>query len=194
AAVTLVGLVGLAGACSSESDTRVLPADRDAASDGPQPTAPGARRGDGDTSGGVDATNRNPALTGTVDIAELVRRLDALQAETDACTLLTGQALANVTGADINLSSLLSNPSGFTQLFSALQRTYVHLVDIAPAQIDGPLSVLGGLWGQLSKVNPRSSEAEAAVAAAVGSPQVQAANDSIASWITTNCSADSSGR
>ena len=180
----LVCLALVAGACSSESDTKVLDPDRAANSDGPRPTAPGTGGPTSTVGGG------NPALSGRVDIAELVRRLDALNAETDICTLLTGQALSNVTGADINLSSLLSDPTGFTQLFGALQRTYTHLVDIAPAEIDPPLTVLQGLWGSLAVVDPRSAEAESVVARAVASPEVQNANDAVASWITANCSAN----
>ena len=180
----LVCVALFAGSCSSESDTKVLTPDRSANDDGPRPTAPGA--------GGANSTvvGGNPALTGKVDVAELVRRLDALQAETDLCTLLTGQALSNVTGADINLSSLLSDPTGFSQLFGALQRTYVHLVDIAPAEIDPSLTVLQGLWGSLATVDPRSAEAESVVARAIASPEVQDANDAVASWITANCSAN----
>ena len=175
----------LAGAaCSSESDTKVLDPDRSAEQDGPRPTAPGAG-GPATSAGGG-----NPALSGSVGVAELVRRLDALQAETDLCTLLTGQALSNVTGADINLSSLLSDPGGFTQLFGALERTYVHLVDIAPPELDPSLTVLQGLWASLAAVDPRSADAESVVARDVASPEVQDANDAVASWIAANCAAD----
>ena len=180
----LVCLALVGAACSSESDTKVLDPDRSANADGPRPTAPGAGGATTTVAGG------NPALNGKVDVAELVRRLDALQAETDLCTLLTGQALSNVTGADINLSSLLSDPTGFTQLFGALQRTYTHLIDIAPADLDPSLTVLQGLWGSLATVDPRSAEAESVVARAVASPEVQDANDAVASWITANCSAN----
>ncbi|MFM7063527.1 MAG: hypothetical protein ACKO04_08565 [Actinomycetes bacterium] len=182
--VLVLSVVLSAVACSADSDTTVLDPDRPASEDGPRPTAPGA--------GGATSTvpGGNPALSGSVDVAELVRRLDALQAETDLCTLLTGQALSNVTGADINLSSLLTDPSGFTQLFGALERTSVHLVDIAQAELDPPLTVLQGLWGSLATVDPRSAEAEPVVARAIASPEVQDANDAVASWISTNCSAD----
>jgi len=182
--VSVALLVGLAGACSSESDTKVLAPEKSANADGPRPTAPGAGGATTTVAGG------NPALNGKVDVAELVRRLDALNAETDLCTLLTGQALSNVTGADINLSSLLKDPTGFTQLFGALQRTYSHLVDIAPESLDPSLKVLQGLWGSLATVDPRSTEAESVVARAIASPEVQDANDAVASWITTNCSAN----
>ena len=63
-------------------------------------------------------------------------------------------------------------------------------VDIAPAEIDPPLTVLQGLWGSLAVVDPRSAEAESVVARAVASPEVQDANDAVASWITANCSAN----
>lgn len=182
AVLLCLALVG--AACSSESDTKVLDQDRADNSDGPRPTAPGAGGATTTVAGG------NPALSGRVDIAELVRRLDALQAETDLCTLLTGQALSDVTGADINLSSLLSDPTGFTQLFGGLQRTYAHLVDIGPADLDPSLTVLQGLWGSLATVDPRSAEAESVVARAIASPEVQDANDAVASWITANCSAN----
>jgi hypothetical protein len=184
-----VGALFLPVACSSESDTRVLaddPSDKEVA--GPRPTAPGNVGAVGVASGSkASATGANPALSGTVDIPELVRRLDALQGETDVCTLLTGRALADVTGADINLTSLLSDPTGFTQLFGGLQRTYTHLIDIAPAELDPPLGVLGNLWSKLAQTDPRSPDAQSAVAKSIGSSEVQGANDSLATWISSNC-------
>lgn len=171
--------------CSSESDTKVLTRDpADTVPVGPRPTAPGARP---TVAGDANATAANPALTGSVDIPELVRRLDALQGESDVCTLLTGRALADVTGADINLSSLLRDPDGFRQLFGGLQRTYGHLVDIAPSDLDPPLVVLGDLWTSLARTDPSSEAARSTVVNAIGSQKVQAANDAVASWISRNC-------
>ena len=79
------------------------------------------------------------------------------------------------------------NPVGSRQLFAGLQRTYAHLADIAPADLDPPLAVLGDLWTSLARTDPSSETARATVVNAIGSQKVQSANDAVASWISLNC-------
>jgi hypothetical protein len=147
---------------------------------GPLPTAP--------DNFGNSRTNGNPALSGSVDVNELIRRLDALNEENDLCTLLTGQAMADVTGADINLTSLVSNPAGFAQLFAALDKLFGHMVAIAPAELSTPLGSMQGVWKQMSTIDPRAADAEARAGALIASPDVQVANDALGAWVVQNCS------
>ncbi|MCB0954494.1 MAG: hypothetical protein KDB13_17560, partial [Microthrixaceae bacterium] len=80
-----VGAVFVAAGCG-DGGTRQLAADGDGV-DGPLPTAPeGSSRnvGDGDP------------FSGSVDANDLIRRIDALNSETDLCTLLTGSAMRDI--------------------------------------------------------------------------------------------------
>ena len=73
-------------------------------------------------------------------------------------TLLTGQAIRDVTAAT-NLTSLLTNPSGFTQLFAALDRLFAHLVQIGPPDLAPSLQTTG-VWKSMSSIDPLSPDAE----------------------------------
>ena len=177
AAVALIVFVPFASACSQESATEEAADDpSDETTPGPAPTAPPAANGQ--TSAG---------RSGDVDVNELIRRIDDLNNETDICTLLTGQALRDVTQSNVNLTSLLTNPSGFTQLFASLDRLFAHLVQIGPPELSGPLQTMQGVWGSMSKVDPRAVDAEARASALIGDPNVQAAQTTIGQYVQTSC-------
>ncbi|MFZ4519960.1 MAG: hypothetical protein ACOYOP_16335, partial [Microthrixaceae bacterium] len=147
-AVSMVLAVGVAG-CSSTSDTAEVDARR--TDQGPLPTA-------GSTPAG--SSSRSAATgSGSVDVAELVRRIDAATSENDLCTLLTGRALADVTGADLDLQALLQDPQGFTDLFAALDRLFGHMVTIAPASVQGDLSTMQSVWKGVATLDPRGADA-----------------------------------
>lgn len=171
----LLALVVLAG-CSSSSETTEVAGDADPNADGPLPTAPPDGAGG---SGGSGATS--------VDVNELIRRIDALNSETDLCVLLTGQALADVTGADINLTSLVSNPSGFTQLFTSLDKLFAHMVTIGPPEVQLSLQVMQGVWKGMAGVDPRQPDAETRSATLIADPQVQQAQTDLGTWVRTSC-------
>jgi len=148
---------------------------------GPLPTAPnGKPKNSADL--GVNA-----ATSGKVDVNDLIRRIDALNQETDLCALLTGSAMSDITGADINLTSLVSNPAGFSQLFASLDKLFGHMVQIAPAEAKGQLTTMQGVWNGLSAVDLKSAGAQKQASALIASPQAQAANDDLGKWVQGNC-------
>jgi len=122
-----------------------------------------------------------------MDVNELIRRIDGLNNESDLCILLTGQALADVTGADINLTSLLTNPSGFTQLFTSLDKLFAHMVAIGPAEVQPSLQTMQGVWKGLATIDPRAPDAETRSAALIGDPNVQQAQDTLGTWVKGTC-------
>jgi hypothetical protein len=154
-------------------------ASEDGGPEGPLPTAPAnfSRNSPGEES----------ALSGSVDVNDLVRRIDALSQEDDLCTLLTGQAMADVSGADIDLTSLLSNPTGFSQLFSALDKVFGHMAQIAPAELIQPISEMQSVWATLSTLNVATPNAEAQASALISSPVLRASQDTLGVWVVENC-------
>lgn len=172
--VAVLAAVGaLAMACSSTSTTRELSAEDDPS--GPLPTAPAEGTS---TAGGGGAA---------VDIAELVRRIDALGSETDLCALLTGEALADVTGANLDLTSLTSDPAGFTQLFTALDRLFGHMVTIGPPEAQPSLRTMQEVWAGIASVDPAAPDAAARAGALIAAPDVQAAQAELGAWVRRSC-------
>ncbi|MCZ7631041.1 MAG: hypothetical protein M5U19_19245 [Microthrixaceae bacterium] len=169
-------LVLVVTGCSGGTTEIVL----DEQESGPLPTAPDGSPRNGGTGDG------NP-FSGSMDANDLIRRIEELTSENDLCTLLTGQAMADIAAADINLAGLASNPSGFSALFASLDKLFGHMRTIAPAELDQPLSTLQGVWGGLADLNIRSTDAESRAAALLAGKDTRAANDALAKWVTANC-------
>lgn len=183
--VALVALVALAAGCGGGGGgTTELGSDAADEQSGPLPTAPG---GDSSGSGGSTGSGDTPGMSGSVDVSELIVRIDALNTENDLCTLLTGDAMADVTGADVNLTSIVSNPSGFSQLFSALDRLFGHMVQIGPPELTPSLQRLNEVWKGLAQVDPTGADAQAKLDTLMADPEVQAAQKGIAEWVAANC-------
>ena len=170
AAVALILLLGACGGGTQEIATV------DDGLDGPLPTAP---------DGGVSGSGGDP-FSGDVDFAELIRRIEALNEEDDLCTLLTGQA-ADLTTADINVASLASNPAAFAQLFAALENVFGHMIDIAPTEVQPPLTTLQSVWAGMSAIDVRAADAEVKASQLLASEQTQAANAALGAWVAGNC-------
>ncbi len=182
----MAGLVcaGLLAACARESGTVVVEGDRSAEPAGPLPTAPPRPDGDVGTARPQTATGSS----GPVDVAELVARIDGLVTEDDLCTLLTGSALADVTGADLDLTSLLQDSSGFTGLFSSLGRLFGHMVDIAPSQaVRSDLETMRGVWQGVATLDPRAPDAADRAGALIADPAVQRAQANLGVWVQSTC-------
>ncbi len=174
-ATAAVALVGCGGG------TQELASDGSDGLDGPLPTAP-----NGSSDNGVDLGAGDP-FSGSVDVNDLIRRIDALNEETDLCTLLTGQAMSDLTTADINLASLASNPAAFSQLFASLDKLFGHMIVIGPPELTPPLTTLQGVWGGLSDVDIRGADAESRASALLANEDTQAANDALGAWVAVNC-------
>jgi hypothetical protein len=183
-AAALACLLLVASACSGDGGTTELSSDAaDETTPGPLPTAPPTSAG----------SSSKVGSTGSVDVNELIRRIDALNNEGDLCTLLTGKALADVTGADVNLTSLLTNPSGFTQLFTSLDKLFAHMVTIGAPEVQPSLQTMQGVWKGLSTIDPRAPDAEARSGALIGDPKVQAAQNDLGAWVKANCTTTQTG-
>ncbi len=175
----VIVVVPFLSSCSRQSPTeevRVDPADE--VVDGPAPTAPPAS---------ADAPDPASGALGQTDVNELIRRVDELNNEKDMCRLLSGQAVAEIIGADVNLTSLMTNPSGFTQLLASLDRLFAHMVTIGPPELVGSLRTVQGVWRSLASIDPRAPDAETRSAAILEDPAVQQAHDALAAYATASC-------
>ncbi len=172
-ASAVVATVVLASACGGGGTQEIAGVDEGL--DGPLPTAPSGAGGASDV------------FTGDVDVNDLIRRIEALNEESDLCTLLTGQAMADLTTADINLASIASNPAAASQLFSSLERVFAHMIVIAPAEAVPPLTTLQAVWAGMSDIDIRAADAEATASRLLASPETQAANDELGEWVSANC-------
>lgn len=183
----LLTVVLVGAACSGSGTTELSSDAADQTAPGPLPTAPGGAGGSGTAGkGGVGST-------GKVDVNELIRRIDNLNNETDLCALLTGQALRDVTGSDINLTSLLSNPSGFTQLFASLDKLFAHMVVIGPAEVQPSLVTMQGVWKGMATIDPRAPDAQTRSSALIADPAVQQAQSTLGQWVKSSCTATTRG-
>lgn len=178
-ALVVAAALALSG-CGGGGTQEIAGSDQNATG-GPLPTAP-----NGSPRNGADLEAGDP-LSGSVDVNDLIRRIDALNQETDLCVLLTGQAMADVTTADINLAGLASNPAGFSQLFAALDTLFGHMISIGPPELNGPLTALQGVWGGLADVDIRAADAETTASALLAGDATQAANDELGAWVVANC-------
>ncbi len=177
AVAVLIALLGTA--CGESQETAELEADpNDAPAEGPLPTAPVDRSGKDSGSTG---------FSGSVDINNLILRIDALNEEDDLCVLLTGEAMADITGADINLTSLMTNPAGFTQLFAALEKVFGHMIEIAADDLRPALTEMQKVWSGMATIDPRAADAEAQAKLLIESPEVRSAQDGLAAWVVGNC-------
>lgn len=180
AAAALVTAAVALGACGG-SGTQEIAVDGADGLDGPLPTAP-----DGSPRNGADLGAGDP-FSGDVDVNDLIRRIDALNSENDLCILLTGEAMSDLTGADINLASLASNPAGFSQLFVSLDKLFGHMVSIGPPELELPLNTLKNVWGGMADIDIRGADAEQKASELLGSEDTKRANEALGAWVATNC-------
>lgn len=152
----------------------------DTVAEGPAPTAPPGGVG-GAASGGSGAEGV------AADVNDLIRRVDDLNNETDLCRLLTGRALQDLLTANVNLTSLLTNPAGFSQLFASLDRLFAHMSAIGPPELAGPLQTMQGVWRSMSGIDPRSPDAETRSKKLLDDPAVQQARDAVGAYASSGC-------
>jgi len=182
ALLVVLVVLGVLGSCAQETGPMVVGESAPAEQSGAIPTAPP-----------TSAPGNNPEPTaagsaGPLGVAQLVARIDALVAEDDLCTLLTGAALADVTGADLDLTSLLQDTSGFTTLFSSLGRLFAHMVDIAPSEVvRSDLDTMRGVWQGVATLDPRAPDAADRAGQLIADPAVQRAQANLGVWVQSTC-------
>ena len=172
----VLALILVLGGCGS--GTKEV-AGADGGPEGPLPTAP--------ANFSLNSPGENATASGSVDVNDLIRRIDALTEEDDLCTLLTGEAMADVTGADINLNSLVTNPAGFAQLFAALEKVFAHMGTIGSPELIAPLSTMQSAWASLATLDLSAPDAETQASALIASPELRAAQDALGVWVVDNC-------
>jgi hypothetical protein len=60
-------------------------------------------------------------------------------------------------------------------------------VQIGPPELNGSLQTMQGVWGNMSKIDPRAIDAEARASALIADPNVQAAQTAIGQYVQTSC-------
>lgn len=171
-AVVFVALaLGASAGCSVTSETVEAADDpADVTIAGPLPTAPPI---DESTSGLSGATR-------------LISEIEAISEQEDLCEVLTGDAFARLTGQDPETAGLVTSPAGVTQLAALIERTFDHLVVIAPADVRADMEVVRGVWLQIVAIGPAPDATQRAEQIATR-PEVIAALQQLALWASRNC-------
>lgn len=173
AALVAVAAVASMGACSSNATTTELADDpADVTVPGPPPTAPTtADAGSGLSAGGN----------------ELLAQLEAIGDETDLCNVLTGEAFSTLTSEDFDVASLVTSPSGITQLVTLVDTTFARLVVIAPPAVRPAMETIQEVWTRVASLNTGGADAQRRTAEILAEPQVQQANQTLVTWTALNC-------
>lgn len=162
-----------AGGCASDAPTTELADDpADVTVPGPAPTAPTTQPGQGLSDSGN----------------ALLAELDAIGDTTDLCSVLTGEAFTTLLSEDVDVTSLVTSPAGITQLFVLVDSTFEQLVVIAPPEVQPAMQTIRDVWQRVAALNAGGVDAEQRTAEILAEPQVIAANQSLITWATLNCS------
>jgi hypothetical protein len=169
-AVVVIALVGVG--CSSDATTTELADDpADVTVPGPRPTAPTE-----DDDSGLSASGN-----------ELLAQLEAVSEETDLCKVLTGEAFATLLSEDVDVASLVTSPSGVTQLLTLVDATFAQLVVIAPPAVRPAMTTIQEVWTRVASLNTGAADAQERTAEILAEPQVQQANQTLITWAALNC-------
>lgn len=172
-AVTLLVCTVALAACASDAPTTEMAEDpADVTVPGVPPTAPTTEPG----AGLSDSGNA------------LLAELDAIGDTTDLCTVLTGEAFSSLLSEDVDVTSLVTSPAGITQLFVLVDQTFEQLVVIAPPEVAPAMQTIRDVWRRVAALNAGGVDAEQRTAEILAEPQVIAANQSLLTWATFNCS------
>jgi hypothetical protein len=171
-ALVLLGVVlVVATSCARTSESVELAEDpADVTVPGPPPTAP----------------PRDESTSGISGATRLISDLEALQRADDLCEVLTGDAFARLVAQDPDATGLVTSPAGVTQLVALLERTFDHLVGIAPAEVRGDMGTVRDVWLRIVALGPAPDAARRAEEL-VAAPEVVGAVQRLALWTATNC-------
>ncbi len=158
------------GACSSDAPTTQLADDpADVTTPGPRPTAPP------DSTGGLSASGN-----------DLIAQLQALQEEDDLCEVITGEAFATLGSGEVDVASLVTNPSGVAQLVAVVDATITHVVAVSPPDVQSSMQTISDVWGRLARLGG-GADAERRSQEILAEPAVLDANRTVLTWAALNC-------
>lgn len=175
AMVVLALFFGLTGvSCSETSPTRELANDpADVTIPGVPPTAPPTTKYDG--------RGLSP------DAMVLIGQLNELQSETELCALLTGNVLKPLLSGEIDMTSLVTSPSGVSQLLVAVDSLFAHMVEISPPEVQPATATIRDIWKRVAEIPADATDRDARTAAIMAEPSSEAAKSILESWLTKNC-------
>lgn len=175
-AVCLIAVCLLCGltACSESSPTREL--EHDASRDtiaGPRPTAP------------PSTDYKGPGLSSEGN--QLLKELRGFQQQDDLCEVLSSKTIRSLLGGDVEVTGLVTTPSGVAQVLITLDSLFEHLVVISPPAVKPSMATVQETWKKLSAVEADALDREARIEAILSAPEVGAALQNITSWTSQNC-------
>lgn len=170
-AVAVVTAAAMCLGCSSETTTEATRDPADVTVPGPRPTAPAE-----DPDSGLSESGN-----------ALLAELEAVSEVTDLCEVLTGAAFTQLLSEDFDVASLVTSPSGITQLLVLIDSTFSQLVAISPAEVRPSMQIVQEVWTRVASLNTGAADAEARTAEILAEPQVVGAGQTLAAWTTANC-------
>ncbi|MGB6057820.1 MAG: hypothetical protein WBF71_06110 [Microthrixaceae bacterium] len=175
AVVVVAATLGLVGvSCSETSPTREIARNSSESTiPGVPPTAPPTTKYDG--------RGLSP------DAMALIGELNDLLSERDICEVLTGNALKPFLSGDFDATSLVTSPSGVSQLLVAVDSLFTHLVDIAPDEIKPAMDTIRSTWKRVAAIDPGATDREARTDAILAEPESRAATQILGAWLPQNC-------
>ncbi len=121
------------------------------------------------------------------DANVLLQEIAALQTEEDLCVILTGKALQPLFTGGLDTTTLVTSPSGLTQLLIAFNSIFSYIETIAPDQVKPAAATINDVWARISSLNSSAATNQAQVQAILIEPQVVAAFEGLATWASANC-------
>jgi len=169
----VVGALATLG-CTATSETTEMSGDpADATVPGVPPTAPPTTEYDGN---GL-----------TSDARQLIAELSAVEAESDLCEILSGEAVEPFLNGEVDTTTLVTSPSGLNQLLAVLNSLFAHIVEISPPDIQPSTAVLEDVWVQVGAISTVAPDYQAQVDAITGTPEVATAYETVGNWAALNC-------
>lgn len=158
--------------CSRDAPTTEMADDpADVTVPGPRPTAPPE-----DDATGLSASGN-----------ELIAQLESISEATDLCKVLSGEAFSTLLSEEFDVASLVTSPSGVTQLVTLVDTTFAQLVVIAPPAVRPAMQTVQEVWTRVASLNTGAADAQRRTAEILAEPQVVEANRTIVTWAAVNC-------
>ncbi|MCB1257813.1 MAG: hypothetical protein KDB26_11945 [Microthrixaceae bacterium] len=167
-------LVVVAVSCSGTSPTREL--EHDASQDtiaGPRPTAPPSTALGG------------PGLSS--EAVELLNELRDFRQDSDLCEILSSNTVKSLLGGKLEVSGLVTTPSGIAQVLVELDLFFDHLVKVSPAAVRPSMATIQKAWKDLSAIEADALDKDQRAQAVTSDPAVQQAVKNVGTWTQQNC-------